>query len=807
MPVFTAIATAISGALFAGSALATSLIAGALTFGANLALSYLNRQKKQRYTAVQGEIQFGADVPAGTAFGIAPVMGQRVYYAKWGSGNKVNADVFALANGWCDGLEPYCYFYGKKYNLVTRALIGTEAAHYGIEGFGSLISIRFYDGRPGQGPDMRLVNQTAALGKTWKATSVGAGICYVIVERTYDADRFANGRPDIKWVLRGLREYDPRNDSTVGGGSGTQRIDDPATWAHTRNPAVHRLNYQLGLKGLLSSRTMIGEGKTLGQIDLTTYFVAMNVSDALRSGKKTYECSLWVDGEMDHTEILKEFDDAMAGYGLNRRGLSGVIPGAPQVPVLTLTSLDLPVDRPQDLQRRKSAFDRYNYISGQFTSIESMWEAESLTPVTVNADVAADGRPRQTSNDFLQVTDPDIAQYLLNIRYRQNRKGGSATVPVSRRAGLAVQEGEWIVHEGIEWLVTEWQCDDKFQITLKLSETGADIYDDGDIEPGPIIIPPTAPINPSLLSTVQNFTIDAGLIAGEAGYDQPALKFRWDPPDDPTITAVRIQYQVNDGEEIFQEVSLDPESGELTTTKNVLSDEYYAARATITTIPDRLKSYTPWVFASTKTPVLDLNVTLGQVGEDVKSIFRDLYAAMERSESLIAQIQQNYQIASSVAQSIGRKLELQGASFSEEIVVLTSDIANVVEQTTELIAQFGGNFANGLVKFEASATPEGALAQIALLVRAGADDAFLNSGLYIRVVNVGGALSSEIALDAQRIVFVDSSDPTNTTPAIVFEDGEAKIAVGNIGDVYAANINLGEGKVLINENGITVKSG
>ncbi|MDX0568523.1 phage tail protein, partial [Sinorhizobium medicae] len=106
MAIFTGIATAIAGALFGGSALATSLIGGALAFGAKFAIGKIQaaKQVKQKYTAVQGEIQFGGDVPVGTLYGVGKTKGQRAFYAKWDKGNKRNAEVFILANGWCDGL-------------------------------------------------------------------------------------------------------------------------------------------------------------------------------------------------------------------------------------------------------------------------------------------------------------------------------------------------------------------------------------------------------------------------------------------------------------------------------------------------------------------------------------------------------------------------------------------------------------------------------------------------------------------------------------------------------------------------------
>ncbi|RVL02496.1 phage tail protein [Sinorhizobium meliloti] len=914
MAIFTGIATAIAGALFGGSALATSLIGGALAFGAKFAIGKIQaaKQVKQKHTAVQGEIQFGGDVPVGTLYGVGKTKGQRAFYAKWDKGNKRNAEVFILANGWCDGLEPYVYMYGEKYNLVAQATIGNEVARYGVQGFidgdgNSAISIRFYDGRPGQGVDQRLVDVTAYLGNKWKATSKLSGMCYVVVERYYHLEFFRDagkGKPDIDFVLRGLREYDPRKDSTVAGGSGTQRLNTPSTWVHTKNPAVHRLNYQLGLRALVSGRTLIGEGKSLGQIDLATYFVAMNVCDGLRSnGKKTYESSVFVSGDDDHTEVLKQFDDAMAGYGLNRRGLSGVIPGAPQIPVKNLTVADIPIDRAKDVQFRPSAFERFNHLSGQFTSIESMWNPESLKPVYVNADIAADGRNRQTSVDFLQVTDPDIAQYLLNIRYRQNRMGGKATVPVSRRFGLAVQEGEWITWRGKTWLISEWRADERLRITLVLSETSAEIYDDDGIEPGPIVVPPTPPINPSLLSTVQNFNVAVGMINGAQGYDTPALLFTWTPPDDPTITAVRFVYRIEGTTEIFEDQCTSPEDGSFRTTKNVVSGKVYNARATITTVPDRLRTFTPWMTTAQPTGLQTLLTGLQQLQDDALNRFKELQQEMDEFfrprlvelldafslEGAVGQIERQ-QIVATIGDALAQITEerrvrvseneataqlltyLQASlggtnarliteetvratadsALSSQITQLTAEtgsnvaaiqaeataradadsalsssitsldaevdgnLARLIQEETArangdsanatsingVSADFNGRFAQGLVKFEAVAAPTGIDARFSVLLRAGTSQSFKVSGFYVELYTEGGVQKSRMAVQADQFLVTSGN---NRHYPLVFENGELKLAIANIGTVNAGLLQSLNGKMKIDLNNGTIE--
>lgn len=862
MPIFSAIGAAIAGALFAGSTLAATLISSALAFGAKLAVSYLNRPKKRKYSAVQGEIQYGADVPVGAMYGTGKVKGHRAYYAKWGKGNKYNADVYLLSNGWCDGLEGL-YFYGEKQTLVPTAVEGGEAARFYVQGFGSNIDIRFYDGRPGQTVEAKLVNETNDIGRKWKATSVCAGLSYVVIYRKYDSEKFEKGTPEFEFVLRGLRLYDPRKDSTVAGGSGTHRLNNPATWQFSKNPALQRLNYQLGLKGLISGRTLIGEGKSMGQIDLSSYFASMNVCDTIRKGKPTYQSAIYVQGDDDHTEILKEFDDAMAGYGLNRRGLSGVIPGAPQIPVLEITPADIPIDRAQELSLRKSAFDMYNMMSGQFTSIESNWGAESLKPIIVNADIAADGRRRQTANDFLQVSDPDIAQYLLNIRYRQNRKGGLATVPVSRRVGLKVQEGEWVTFQSKDWLITEWRCDERFQFTLVLSETGADIYSDGDIEPGPVIIPPSPPINPSVLTTVQDFKVEVGVIQGEDGFEKPALRFDWLAPDDPTITEVRVFYRKTGTVEEYEDKSTRPdvalhgstEPGRagFITSKDVQSGVFYDARATITTVPERFRTYTPWITTSTKTSRETVYLP-GMVDEVIKSLNQKLdwlaqsvrfgAETQERLDKMMAETgAKSFQdrrsltatvndfsasfderitvvateSAASTAQTTSLRSSLTGATnginaLSEITNTLSTSVATINGQLTAVTnrvdvneARVGNFYANGIFRAEQVATQAGALSTMGLSVSATGGGATSQSALFLSAI-AGGL--SEIGMVADRIYMVNGATKrrpfvftggvlylddvkVNTLAALSATLGNVDISNAIIGNLIVGTSNLG----------------
>lgn len=396
-----------------------------------------------------------------------------------------------------------------------------------------------------------------------------------------------------------------------------------------------------------------------------------------------------------------------------------------------------------------------------------MWNPESLTPVYRNEDVAADGRTRQTSNDFLQVTDPDLAQYLLNIRYRQNRKGATATLPVSRRVGLKVAEGEWVTWRGREWMISEWMLDERLRPTLKLTETGADIYDDEDIEPGPVIIPPAPVINPSLLSTVQNFGVLVDAVGNADGFQTPVLKFVWTPPADPTIIAVRIEYKAVASSQILTAACDTPEAGEYTINTNIVPTAVYSARATITTIPDRLKTYTAW--ATTAGPTPDITIVLAnltieirealeklrdwidddtidglvqqteelaeKLGEEQSARVDGAIEASDRFRSLVDEITglrdrameadfADFTARQDIKRALTVSIETYAASFDERITVAASDTAAVAQRTTVLEASSVELAAQITAVDVARIEGENALAYQMSLLSAGTDNQF-----------------------------------------------------------------------------------
>jgi hypothetical protein len=95
-----------------------------------------------------------------------------------------------------------------------------------------------------------------------------------------------------KMVVRGkgMPVYDPRKDSTVSGGSGSQRADDCSTWTYDsggnlqgENPALQMLSWLLGWyivnPSTAAKKLSVGKGIPKDRFDMPAFITAANICD------------------------------------------------------------------------------------------------------------------------------------------------------------------------------------------------------------------------------------------------------------------------------------------------------------------------------------------------------------------------------------------------------------------------------------------------------------------------------------------------------------------------------------------------
>ena len=102
---------------------------------------------------------------------------------------------------------------------------------------------RFYDGT--QTAASESLTTITGQDRPWQADMIGRGVPYAITRFEYD-EEILRSTPEVLFEVPGIRLYDPRKDSSVGG-SGTQRWATPSTWAASENPAVQIYNILRGI--------------------------------------------------------------------------------------------------------------------------------------------------------------------------------------------------------------------------------------------------------------------------------------------------------------------------------------------------------------------------------------------------------------------------------------------------------------------------------------------------------------------------------------------------------------------------------
>lgn len=126
-------------------------------------------------------------------------------------------------------------------------------------------------------------------GGIWGSSCRLTGCSYIHfrVKRTGNTKKaespLVNGLPTRLTIKgKGAKLYDPRRDSTVAGGSGTERANDQTTWGggastNRDNPALQLLWFLLGWK--INGKLSVGCGVPYERIDMPSFITAANICD------------------------------------------------------------------------------------------------------------------------------------------------------------------------------------------------------------------------------------------------------------------------------------------------------------------------------------------------------------------------------------------------------------------------------------------------------------------------------------------------------------------------------------------------
>lgn len=252
-------------------------------------------------------------------------------------------------------------------------------------------------------------------------------IRYMIGDEQSPFAQSVTSRITIKGKAASL--YDPRRDSTVAGGSGSQRADNQATWVWDdnacRNPALALLFYLLGWR--INGQLAVGKGIPKERIDLESFAIAANICDEMVSTgggtEPRYRCDgVWSEGDSPTTVI----DTLKSCMNADLDDVDGKL----RLTIFTDTTFASDADFIDDdiigkftWEPHRPLESSFNVVRGVYTdpSDQSLYQQVDYPEVRVSS---PDGIDRIDTFNLPMVESPYQAQRLAELRRLRQVHGG-----------------------------------------------------------------------------------------------------------------------------------------------------------------------------------------------------------------------------------------------------------------------------------------------------------------------------------------------------------------------------------------------
>jgi Putative phage tail protein len=473
-----AISTFVGGITLAG--IGTALLRTAVGVG----LSYLAQAISSKSSndtasfAVNGKLQAGGTVSRSIILGMTATAGSLVYANSWGQEGKTpNAyvsQVIAVADAPIKSLLAVIVN-GVVCNLELgryHSEYGWPVSEYSKDGTDHLW-IKFYDGNQTQA-DSFLVNRVSSTARPYESTRVGYGVAYVIATSRVNQELFS-GFPSFKFVLDGMRLYDPSADGSVGG-NGAQRWNNPATWGGDgdRLPVVQLYNMMRGIRW--NGQWLYGlQTVTERRLPATHWIGQIGKCRALIDGPDGQEATYRSGAEV---AVSAAIQDAITGILTACQGRLSEIGGtykpyvgAPGNAVYQFSDSDILSTEGQTFTPFFGLSDTINGISASYPSIDDAWSMTEAPPVYDSVFEAEDGNRRLLSDVSLDfVPYKGQVQRLMQSALKEARR--------ARRHTIYMPPAFWVLEPGdvVSWVSTRNGYDAKlFRVDGVLDEPNLDV--------------------------------------------------------------------------------------------------------------------------------------------------------------------------------------------------------------------------------------------------------------------------------------------------------------------------------------------
>jgi len=278
----------------------------------------------------------------------------------------------------------------------------------------------FYDGTQTTAQFKLVESYASHPDRPWTTNHILEGTAYAVLEFPLNREIYT-GLPSVRFEVEGIRLYDPRKDTSVGG-SGTHRFATPSTWEYSGNPQV--INYNI-LRGITLPSGDIYGGQVLAEdLPLDNWFAAMNECDVLIGDRKQYVAGFEINtGAMEPVEVIEEMNRSSFAQISEFGGVFRVRVGAPASPVMSLTDDDFMITEPASYDPFPGLQNTFNAITGTYVEPADVWEGRSADAILNSTWETDDGGRRLTVDVGLPaVSSKSQAQQLLTAYIKDQRR-------------------------------------------------------------------------------------------------------------------------------------------------------------------------------------------------------------------------------------------------------------------------------------------------------------------------------------------------------------------------------------------------
>ncbi|NSX96468.1 phage tail protein [Agrobacterium vitis] len=444
-----AISTFVGGLTWAG--IGTALLKGAVGVGLNyLASAVAGKNKASTASfAVNGQLQSGGTVPRSIIFGMTATAGSLVYANTWGNAGKTpNAyvtQVIALADAPIKSL-----LVAVVNGVACEIDFDHPHAEYGWpvvdyrKGNTDYLWLKFYDGTQTEA-DSFLVNRVSSTARPYENTRVGHGVAYVIATSRVNQELFS-GFPSFKFVLDGMRLYDPSKDSSVGG-NGPQRWSDASTWGGDgdRLPVVQLYALMRGIRW--NGQWLYGlQTVTERRLPASHWIAQIGKCRTLIEGADGMEATYRSGAEVQVSAALQDAAQAMLtacnGRLAEIGGTYKPFIGVSDEPVMTFSDADILSTEEQSFAPFFGLSDTVNGISASYPSPDDAWNMTEAPPLYNGDYEVEDGNRRLLSDVSLDfVPYAGQVQRLMQSALKEARRARRHTISMPPKFG-ALEPGD-----------------------------------------------------------------------------------------------------------------------------------------------------------------------------------------------------------------------------------------------------------------------------------------------------------------------------------------------------------------------------